>query len=71
MSKSVQGKAQEQFTAAQKKNKELLNEKEKERQAMSKHVASLRALRLGKEAADKKAAKDADIGKPAAKRTKH
>ena len=49
-------RAEEQFTAIQKKDKQFLKEKEKARQVRAEHVARLRALRLAKEAADKKAA---------------
>ncbi len=60
MWKSVRSRAEEQFAATQKKGKQVLNEKEKARQERTEHVASLRALRLAKEAADKEAAEDAD-----------
>ncbi len=61
MLKSVKSRAEELFAATQKKNKPALNEKEKARQERAEHVASLRALRLAKEAVDKKAAeKSAD-----------
>ncbi len=53
---SVKSRAEEQFAVIQKKNKPALTEKEKARQERAEHVASLRALRLAKEAADKKAA---------------
>ena len=53
---SVKSRAEEQFAEIQKKNKPALTEKEKARQERAEHVASLRALRLAKEAADKKAA---------------
>ena len=56
MYQSVKSRAEEQFAATQKKNKPALNEKEKARQERAEHVASLRALRLAKEAADKEAA---------------
>ncbi len=56
MLKSVKSRAEEKFAAIQKKDKKALNEKEKARQERAEHVASLRALRLAKEAADKKAA---------------
>jgi hypothetical protein len=56
MSKSARSRAEEQFTATQKKDKQALKEKDKARQEREEHVASLRALRLAKEAADKKAA---------------
>ncbi|MCH7542417.1 MAG: hypothetical protein IIB65_02130 [Proteobacteria bacterium] len=56
MYQSVKSKAEERFAATQKKNKAALKEKEKARQERAEHVASLRALRLAKEAADKEAA---------------
>ena len=56
MSNSVKSKAEEQFAATQKKDKKALKGKEKAQQERAEHVASLRALRLAKEAADKKAA---------------
>ena len=56
MLKSVKTKAEEQFAATQKKDKKVLKEKEKALQERAEHVARLRALRLAKEAADKKAA---------------
>jgi hypothetical protein len=57
MLKSVKTKAEEKFSAIQKKGKKVLKEKEKARLERAKHVADLRALRLAKEAADKKDAK--------------
>ncbi len=61
MLKSGKSRAEEQFAATQKKDKQALKEKEKARQENSEHVARLRALRLAKKAADKKAAeKSAD-----------
>ncbi len=56
MLKSVKSRAEEQFAAIQKKGKQALKGKKKVRQERAEHVASLRALRLAKEAADKKAA---------------
>ncbi len=56
MLKSVKTKAEEKFSAIQKKGKKVLKEKEKARLERAEHVASLRALRLAKEAADKEAA---------------
>ncbi len=53
MLKSVKSKAEEQFAATQKKDKQARNEKEKARRERAEHVAKLRALRLAKEAADK------------------
>ncbi len=56
MSKSVKSKAEEQFAAIQKKDKPAPKEKNKAQQERAEHVASLRDLRLAKEAADKEAA---------------
>ncbi len=53
---SARSKAEEQFAATQKKHMPALNDKEKARQERAEHVASLRALRLAKEAVDKEAA---------------
>ncbi len=55
MLKSVKSRAEERFAATQKKVKPALNEQETARQERAEHVASLRALRLAKKAADKKA----------------
>ncbi len=65
--KSAKSRAEEQFAATQKKDKQALNEREEARQAEAEHMASLRALRLAKEAADKKVAEEAAIEKAAAK----
>ncbi len=54
MLKSVKSRAEEKFTATQKKDNQALKEKEKARQQRMEHTARLRALRLAKEAADKK-----------------
>ncbi len=70
MLKSVRLRAEEQFAATQKKDKRALKEKEKVRQEIAEHVASLRALRLAKEAADKKAAEKAAAEKAAANNKK-
>ncbi len=59
MSKSVKSRAEEFFAATQKKDKQVLKEKEKARQESAQHVAGLRALRLAKEAAEKAAAEKA------------
>ncbi len=64
---SVKSRAEEQFAATQKKDKQALKEKEKARQESAEHVARLRALRLAKEAADKEAAEEAAAEKAAAK----
>ncbi len=68
--KSAKSRAEELFAATQKKDKRALNEKEIARQERAERVASLRALRLAKEAADKKAAENADAEKAAAKNKK-
>ena len=70
MLKSGRSRAEEQFAATQKKDKQALKEKEKARQERAEHVAKLRALRLAKEAADKKAAEKAAAEKAAAKNKK-
>ena len=70
MLKSVKSRAEEQFTATQKKGKKAMNEKEKALRERAKHVASLRALRLAKEAAEKAAAEKAAAKKAAAKKKK-
>jgi hypothetical protein len=46
MLKLGKSRAEEQFAATQKKNKQVLKGKEKEQQERADHVASLRALRL-------------------------
>ena len=70
MLKSVKSKAEKQFAATLKKDKQALKEKEKALQERAEHVARLRALRLAKEAADKKAAEEAAAEKAAAKKQK-
>ena len=67
MLKSVRSRAEEQFTATQKKDKQALKEKEKAWQEMSDRTANLRALRLAKEAADEEAAEKAAAEKAAEK----
>ncbi|TDI66738.1 MAG: hypothetical protein E2O89_00430 [Alphaproteobacteria bacterium] len=56
MLKTVKLRAEEQFAATQKKAKQALTEKEEALQERAAHVATLRALRMAKEAADKEAA---------------
>ena len=53
MLKSVRSRAEEQFAASQKKVKLVQKEKDKAGQERAEKVASLRALRLAKEASDK------------------
>jgi hypothetical protein len=56
MTNSVKSRAEMQFAATQKKEAQVLEDKEKAEQERMQHIANLRALRLAKEAADKKAA---------------
>ena len=67
MVESVKSRAEEKFSAIQKKDKEAMNEKEAALQERAEHVARLRGLRLAKEVADKKAAEKATAEKAAAK----
>ncbi len=50
---SVKSRAEEQFAATQKKDKQTLKERENVWQQRMEQTARLRALRLAKEAADK------------------
>ena len=54
MLQSVKSRAEEKFAATQKKDEQALKEKETAWQQKMEHTAKLRALRLAKEAADKK-----------------
>jgi hypothetical protein len=56
MSKSAQKRPPGQFAASGRREKEALAAREKSRLVVAEHVAGLRALRLAKEAADRKAA---------------
>jgi hypothetical protein len=58
MLKPGKSKAEEKYAASQKKYKQAAKEKEQAREKELEHTASLRALRLAKEAADKEAAKN-------------
>ena len=49
-------RSEEQLTAAQKKAKQALAEREKARQERTGHIAKLKAQRLAKESADAEAA---------------
>ena len=51
--KSARARAEELFTATQKRDRQALKEKEKAGQEIADRVAKLKALRLAKEAADK------------------
>jgi hypothetical protein len=57
MVKLAKSRAEEQFVATQKKDNQARKEKDKASQERAEHVASLKALRLAKEAVDKEAAK--------------
>ncbi len=70
MLKSAKTRAEEHFTATQKNDDRAQNERDEARQAEAEHMASLRALRLAKEAADKKVAEEAAIEKAAAGKKK-
>tara|TARA_B100001971_G_scaffold188283_1_gene189531 strand:- start:217 stop:462 length:246 start_codon:yes stop_codon:yes gene_type:complete len=70
MIKSAKSKAEVQFAATQKKDKQALKGKKKAQQEKAKHVARLRALRLAKEADDKETAEKAAAEKAAAKKKK-
>ena len=59
MAKSARSRAEQHFTASQKKDKQDLKEREKAWQDKLDRTATLRALRLAKEAADKQAADEA------------
>jgi len=65
MVKSVNSRAEEQFAAIQTKDKQAMKKKNKAEQ-----VASLKALRLAKDAADKEAAEQEAAEKTAAKNKK-
>lgn len=71
MLKSVRTKAEEKFRANQKKYEQALTEREKARKKEAAHTASLRDLRLAKEAADKEAADKASAEAAAAKEKKN
>lgn len=70
MFKSVKLNAEEQFAATQKKDMKAQKEKQSAQQEEADHISKLRALRLAKEAADKKAAKKAAAEKLTAKSNK-
>ena len=70
MKKLVKSWAEEQFAATQKKDNQASNERDKASQERAEHVASLKALRLAKEADDKIAAEKAAAEKAATKNKK-
>ena len=71
MKKLVKSRAEEQFAATQKKDKQARNERDKASQKRMEHVASLQALRLAKEADDNIAGEKAAAEKAAAKKKSH
>jgi hypothetical protein len=60
MWKSAKSRAEQQFAAGQKKDQTLIKQKEKAQQEREERMTRLRNLRLAKEAADRKAAQQAD-----------
>ncbi len=60
MRKSARAKAEQMFAASQKKSDEYRKQKEKAEQESDAQIAKLKALRLAKEAAEKKTAEKAD-----------
>jgi len=67
---STKSKAEEQYAATQKKNKQALMHKEEVQLASDQKMVKLRALRLAKEAEDKKISKKEATQKEAAKSKK-
>ena len=68
MMKLVKSRAEEQFAATQKKDNQARKERDNVSQERAEHVASLKVLRLAKEAADKEAAEEAAAEKAAAEK---
>ena len=67
---STKSKAEEQYAAIQKKNKQALMHKEEAQLASDQKMVKLRALRLAKEAEDKKIAEKDAAQKVATKNKK-
>ena len=67
MKKSVKSWAEDQFTATQKKDRQVQKAKESAWQDLDDRVASQRALRLAKEAAENKSTEKAAVEKKVAK----
>ena len=70
MVKLGKSRAEEQFAATQKKDNQARKEKDKASQERAEHVASLKALRIAKDAADKESAEQEAAEKAAAKNKK-
>ncbi|MEQ9556410.1 MAG: hypothetical protein RIG67_11595 [Rhodospirillales bacterium] len=62
---TARSRAEDEFLAAQKKNKKVLEDKERERDEKSQHVAKLKAQRLAKEAVEREEAEREAAAKPA------
>lgn len=67
MKKSVKSWAEDQFTATQKKDRQVQKAKESAWQDLDDRVARQRALRLAKEAAENKSTEKAAVEKEVAK----
>ncbi len=67
MKKSVKSWAEDQFTAPQKKDRQVQKAKESAWQDLDDRVAGQRALRLAKEAAENKSTEKAAVEKEVAK----
>ncbi len=70
MVKLGKSRAEELFAATQKKDNQARKERDKASQERAEHVASLKTLRLAKDAADKEAAEQEAAEKAAAKNKK-
>ena len=60
MKKSIKSKAEQQFAAAEKKTKNILQARDKSQQDLKERMAKQRSLRLAKEQADKDAVEKDD-----------
>ena len=60
MQKSIKSKAEQQFAAAEKKTKIILQARDKSQQDLKERMAKQRAVRLAKEQADKEAVEKDD-----------
>lgn len=67
---TARSRAEDEFLAAQKKNKKVLEQKEQQREEKAQHVAKLKGQRLAKEAAAQAEADQAEAVKPAKKKKK-
>jgi hypothetical protein len=60
LKKSIKSKAEQQFAAAEKKTKNILQARDKSQQDLKERMAKQRSLRLAKEQADKDAVEKDD-----------